>query len=683
MTPMRALTTALITALFATAATGRENGANFEAIDVFSLEYAADPQISPDGGRIAYARISMDIMTDRRRANIWEVDVRSGDHRPLLSGTADYSSPRWSPDGTRLAYISRAEGAAQIYVRWTDTGQVARVTDVTESPGSLAWSPDGRWLAFTLHVPAEGASPAAMPKKPDGAEWAPPVTYIDRLVYRGDGQGYLEPGFSHVFVVPADGGAARQITSGDFDHAGPMAWAADSGAIFVSANRHANNELDPQNSEIYRVSLADGATTALTDREGPDEDPAVSADGRRIAYLGFDDRYQGYQVTELYVMDADGANRRSLTSGLDRSVAAPTWRADGRAVYFLYNDHGITKLAQATLAGDIEVLAEHIGGTAAGRPYGGGSFSAAKNNALAFNITAPDHPADLAVRTRRGQVKRLTRLNDDLFGHKSLGEVERITYASSLDGLEIEGWLVKPPGFDPEKKYPLILEIHGGPFADYGPRFTAELQLMAAAGYVVLYTNPRGSSSYGEAFGNAIHHAYPGGDYDDLMSGVDVVIARGYVDPDQLFVTGGSGGGVLTAWIVGKTGRFKAAVVAKPVINWQSFSLTADEYNFFYKYWFPGAPWEVPEHYWQRSPLSLVGNVTTPTLLLSGEADFRTPISETEQYYQALKLRGIETAMVRIPGAPHGIAGRPSNLIAKVANILAWFERYRAASSAD
>jgi acylaminoacyl-peptidase len=296
---------------------------------------------------------------------------------------------------------------------------------------------------------------------------------------------------------------------------------------------------------------------------------------------------------------------------------------------------------------------------------------------VAMTVGDTNRPADLAV-TRAGSApKVLTDLNQDVLGHKKLAAVERITWPSSHDGLSIEGWLMTPPQFDPARRYPLILEIHGGPHAAYGPNFSAEAQLYAAAGYVVLYTNPRGSTSYGDDFANAIHLAYPGNDYDDLMSGVDAVIARGFVDEDQLFVTGGSGGGVLTAWIVGKTNRFRAAVVAKPVINWVSFALTADYALLFSTLWFDGPAWEKTADYWARSPLSLVGNVTTPTMLLTGEADYRTPMSETEQYYQALKQRKVDTMMIRIPDAPHGIAGRPSRLVAKVNNILAWFERYQ------
>jgi acylaminoacyl-peptidase len=302
---------------------------------------------------------------------------------------------------------------------------------------------------------------------------------------------------------------------------------------------------------------------------------------------------------------------------------------------------------------------------------------------VAYTAAGPERLADVSVVPLRGGApKRLTDLSGDLLSQRSLGKLEELWVPSSHDGMRIQAWVITPPGFDPAKRYPLILEIHGGPFAAYGPTFAAELQLYAAAGYVVVYVNPRGSTGYGKAFGNAIHHAYPGFDYDDLMSAVDAVIARGYVDTSRLFVTGGSGGGVLTAWIVGKTDRFRAAVVQKPVINWTSFALTADRYTFFWKYWFPGLPWEQQEQYWARSPLSLVGHVKTPTMVLTGEEDYRTPMSESEQYYQALQLQRVPTALVRVPGAGHGLDKRPSQLASKVAHVLAWFERHTATGEA-
>lgn len=645
--------------------------------DVFELEMAADPRVAPDGRRIVYVRTSMDIMKDRPRSNLWIVNTDGSEHRPLLSSRQSYSSPRWSPDGRRIAYISGVEGSPQMYVRWLDTGQTALISNLTRAPGSLTWSPDGRWIAFTMFVPTEKEPLAKAPAKPEGAEWAPPVKVIDSMIYRADGEGFLESGFTHVFVVPAEGGSPRRLTQGNFDHGGRLSWSPDSSRILFAANRNADWEYDPVEADLFTVSVSGGEITQLTTRNGPDFGAVFSPDGKQIAYAGFDDHEQGYQVANLYVMNADGTGARQLLTDLDRDVDNLNWDGAGRGVYFQYDDRGVRKVGYADLGGRLRVVVEGVGGNDLGRPYTSGGYTVSGNDVIAVTLNNPQRPADVGVSIGRGAVRQLTRLNEDLFERKTLAEVRRITWKSGHDQREIEGWLMTPPDFDKAKKYPLILEIHGGPFAAYGPSYATELQLFAAAGYMVLYANPRGSTSYGTEFGNLIHHAYPGNDYDDLMSGVDAVIAGGNVDTDNLFVTGGSGGGVLTAWIVGKTDRFRAAVVAKPVINWSSFVLTADATNFFYKYWFPAPPWEDQAGYWQRSPLSLVGNVKTPTMMLTGEADYRTPISESEQFYQALKLRKVDTALVRVPEASHELVGRPSNMIAKVANILAWFGKYR------
>jgi dipeptidyl aminopeptidase/acylaminoacyl peptidase len=662
-------------------AAGFPEARRLHSIDVFQLEYADDVQISPDGSRIVYVRVSHDIMTDRPRRNLWMVNADGTNNRPVRSEARSFSSPRWAPDGERLAYVSAAEGSPQLYVRWMDSGQTALLTNLVESPDSIAWSPDGKSIAFTQLVPSDKSPLAAPPPKPEGATWAPPVKVIDSVVYRVDGAGYLESGYQHVFVVSSEGGTPQQLTAGDFNHDGPLSFTPDGKRVVFSANRGPDWEREPQNTEVFSVDIATRELTQLTSRKGPDNSPVVSPDGRRIAYLGYDDRYQGYQVTHLYVMDADGKNSRVLAADFDRDLADPRWAADSRGIYAHYDDHGVRKLALVSLDGKVRTIAEGLGGTDLGRPYTSGGFSVARNGRVAFAHNSPERPADVGTAGpavgKGGSVRVLTALNGDLLGNKTLGAVKPLTWKSSKDQREIEGWVITPPDFDPAKKYPLILEIHGGPFAAYGPNYTTELQLFAAAGYIVLYANPRGSTSYGEQFGNLIHHAYPGDDYDDLMSGVDAVIAQGSVDTGNLFVTGGSGGGVLTAWIVGKTDRFRAAVVAKPVINWSSFVLTSDFTPFFYRYWFGAQPWEQPQEYWRRSPLSLVGNVKTPTMLLTGESDYRTPIAESEQYYQALKLRNIDTVMVRIPEASHGMTSRPSNLIAKVDNILAWFGKYR------
>ncbi len=653
--------------------------ANFEAGDVFGLEYAADPQISPDGKHIVYVRKSMDIMKDRERSNLWIINSNGENHRAIASSTDNYLSPRWSPGGDRLAYASSAEGSVQLYLRWMDSGQTARLSDLTSSPGSFAWSPDGKQIAFTMAVSAEAAKPMGkMPDKPKGAEWAPAVRVIDTLNYRADGvQGFLPAEYQQVFVMPADGGTPRQLTSGKFSHASSLSWGADSKMLYLATNRAEGWEYEPVESEIFSLNVDDGTMKQLTNRVGPDRSPVVSPDGKKIAYLGFDDHEMLYENTRVYIMDIDGSNSQVVDEKLDRSIDAVSWAGDSQGLVVGYDDGGESVIAHMSLSGSLKTLASNVGGTDIGRPYPGGSFSVANDGSIAFNQASAERPAELAVMNKSGKSQLLTHLNDDLLGHKTLGKLEEMHVASSFDQRDIEGWILYPPNYDSSKKWPMILEIHGGPVANYGPRFSSEGQLYAAAGYVILFMNPRGSDSYGKEFVHLIHHNYPSQDYDDLMSGVDEMIERGIADPDQLYVTGGSGGGVLTAWIVGKTDRFRAAVVAKPVINWTSFNLTADGAAYFARYWFGSFPWEDQEQYWKRSPLSLVGNVKTPTMLLTGESDYRTPISETEQFYLALKLQKVDTAMVRIPESSHHITARPSNLIAKVVNILGWFEQHK------
>jgi dipeptidyl aminopeptidase/acylaminoacyl peptidase len=649
----------------------------FEARDLFSLEAASDPQISPDGSRIAYVRRSGDIMSDRMRPTIWLVDTKSGEQTPIAAGPGAHSQPRWSPDGKRLAYISTAEGgAAQLFVRWMASGEAVRITGLPDTPSSIAWSPDGRQIAYTMFVPGEGLKLGGLPDKPEGAKWADPLEIHSTITYRTDEEGYLKPGFSHIFLVAADGGAPRQLSFGSVHDNGPLSWSGDGHSLLFSSNRSPEWEREGFNSEVYALDIASGTVTALTDRNGPDAEPVVSPDGRLVAYTGFDDKERGYENSRLYVMDRDGGNRRTLTGSLDRSVDSPAWAADGRSIYVAYEDHGTRRVARVGLDGSIRTVAEGLSGSGLDRPYTGGSFSVARDGAVAIPGGSATRPPDVVL-VRGGARRQLTRLNAELLDGKRLGDVRALT-AKAPDGLEIESWLTLPPSWREGERVPLILEIHGGPFAAYGPHFATDNQLYAAAGYAVLSVNPRGSTSYGEAFANQIHHAYPGKDYDDLMASVDAAIAAGYADPDRLYVTGGSGGGVLTAWIVGRTDRFKAAATQKPVIDWASFALTADAPAFFSRYWFGKYPWEDHEAFWARSPLSLVGNVKTPTMVVVGSQDYRTPVSEAEQYYTALQLRGVPTALVKVPGASHGgIAARPSQAAAKAAAIIAWFEKYR------
>jgi len=652
----------------------------FTGRDLFGLQVATDPQFRPDGGVIAYVRATNDIMADRARRSIWLVDPASGAQTPLVAEEGQAFAPRWSPDGQRLAYVQVTAGGPQLFVRWMASGRSARIATLDQAPNDIAWSPDGKTLAFTMLTPDDAAHLGQAPAKPEGAQWAEPLKVENRVTFRADGEGELKPGFAHIFLVSADGGAPRQVTFGRFDDNGPLSFAPDGKALLFSGNRNANWERDPQESEVFQLDLASGALTSLTHRVGPDQGARISPDGKLIAYVGFDDaRHRGYENQQLYVMDRDGKNSRSLTGGLDRSATSPQWAADGKSVYVAVDDHGSTKVDRVGLDGKIETVAEGLTGAGLDRPYSGGDFSVAANGRIAVTAGTPDHPSDIVLAAKGAPPRRLTFLNADLLGAKHLGKVAAMPVVSSFDKKPIDAWIVTPPDFDPAKKYPLILEIHGGPFSAYGPTFSSDDQLYAAAGYVVVYSNPRGSTSYGDAFANEIDRNYPSHDYDDLMSVVDTALAKGFVDPKRLYVTGGSGGGALTAWIVGKTSRFAAAATQKPVINWASEVLTTDGYAFMGPYWFGKMPWEDPQGYWARSPLSLVGNVKTPTLVVVGERDMRTPDSEAEQYYAALQMRGVPTALVKVPGASHGgIASRPSQSAAKASTILAWFERFKA-----
>ncbi len=650
----------------------------FTSMDVFDLQWASSPQISPDGETIVYVRRSMDIMKDRRVGNLWTIKTDGTGHRKLTNRDASESSPVWSPDGSRIAFTSSTDQGSEIFVYWLDNGSLARISQLDGSASGLSWSPDGTKLAFSMFVKESFEYLVRPPKKPQGAQWAEHPFMETRLKHEADGSGYMKAGYSHYFLISAEGGAAKQLTSGPFNHRGAPGWSKDGKHLYFSGNRNENWAYDFRNSEIYQLQLSDGSIKALTDRNGPDRGVALSPDGKTIAYVGYDDKVQTYQIAHLYLMDTDGSNKRMIETGLDRSIADLSWSADGKGLYFVYDNYGNTKIGHTTLAGKTSVVASDAGGTNPARPYGGGEYSLASNGWIAYPHTNPYHPAEVAlIKMGQEEPKILTALSKDLLGNRTLGQVEEIWYKSSVDKRDVQGWIVKPPFFDSEKSYPLLVENHGGPIANYGDRFSPEMQLYATAGFVVFYPNPRGSTSYGEEFGNLLYHNYPGDDYHDVMDGVDAVLANGYTSEDSLFVTGGSAGGIMSAWMIGKNNRFRSAAVIKPVMNWISKTLVADNYYGYANSRFPGQPWEEPDTYWSFSPASLVGNIETPTLVMVGSEDLRTPLSEAKQLYHALKIREIETGLVVIPGSFHFIANRPSQLITKIEHIVAWFDRYR------
>lgn len=648
----------------------------FKPLDVFSLEWAVNPQISPDASQIIYKRSGFDIMNDTSKGNLWILNADGTSHRKLTSREVNESKATWSPDGNRIAFVSNTKEGSEIYMYWVLTGQIAKLSQLEMPPGNITWSPDGKLIAFTMFKSEKLPVVIKMPQKPKGANWAKPARITNRLKHEADGRGYLKPGFTHIYTIPSQGGTPEQITSGNYNHTGTLSFSPDSKSIYFSANRVEDWEYDFRNSEVYNVNIHTKIIKVLTSQKGPDFSPKVSPNGKKIAFLGFKDNVQTHQNRVLYLMNSNGKNRTTISGNFDNSISNIVWDSSGNGLYCTYDEKGNSKVAYISLSGKVTKLADNLGGTTIGRPYASGSFSVAKNGTIVYTHTRPEYPSELAVIKDKESSKLITNLNEDLLSRRVLGKTEEVWYTSSFDGRKIQGWLVKPPFYDSRKKYPLLVENHGGPILNYGDRFTSEIQLYAADGYVVFYPNPRGSTSYGEEFANLLYNNYPGQDYNDVMDGVDYLVKKGVVDNNKLFVTGGSAGGIMTAWMIGKNKRFRAAVVVKPVMNWISKTLVADNYFGYANSRYPGQPWENFETYWKFSPLSLVGNISTPTMVMVGMNDLRTPPSEAKQLYHALKLRKIETVLVEIPGASHGIANKPSNLISKVAHVLAWLNKY-------
>ena len=631
------------------------------------MESVGSPNISPDGKLILFTRGWVDKVNDRTRSNLWLVDVAGKRVRKLTEGDWSDSSPVWSPDGKKIAFLSDRDGTTQLHIMWMDTREVAQLTHLQTTPGSLRWSPDGGMLVFTMFIQDNSSIlPVKLPKRPSGAKWASPGIVIDRLSWQRDGRGPVPKGYSHIYTLDSElGGTPRQLTSGNFSHSDPQ-WSADGKTIYFSAIRKPEAEYLRGDSEIYSLSLDTLDIKSITDRKGPDRGMRISPDGKWIAYTGNDDKNYTSHLSSLYLMGADGGQKSLLAGNLPNSPSSVTWANDSSGVYYIMSEKGVANYYFVSRSGNIKAITQ-------GNHYLSG-LSLAKNNQVVATLSDYYNPGILITLNLDNpmEFKTLVDVNTDILGDVKLGEVEEM-WCKSSDGLDVQGWLIKPSEFDPGKKYPMVLWIHGGPWSMYSVRFSWIFQNFAAEGYAVLFMNPRGSTGYGQDFVNGIQFSYPGKDYDDLMAAVDAAIAKGFIDTENLFVCGGSGGGVLTAWIVGHTDRFKAAVSMRPVINWHSFVGTTDGaswYRQFEKY-----PWEDPMEYAVRSPLHYVANVTTPTMVMTGEADLRTPMTQSEEYYRALKMLKKDTLLVRMPNEFHGWR-RPSHMMLRQLYLMAWFEKY-------
>ncbi len=632
--------------------------------DYLEWEDVADPQLSPDGKQIAFTRRSVDKVNDKWDTNVWLMNADGSRQHSLVSGSA----PRWSPDGTRLLYIATGQPSGmQLWMRLMDgDGGTTQVTHVTEAPTDPEWSPDGSQLAFRMNVPTKETWNIAMPAAPKGAKWTEPPRIVQRLNYRADRIGFTDDGYQHLFVMSADGGQARQVTTGNWNHSAAR-WTADGKSLLFSSLRTPDAESAWRETEIYRADVSAGTITALTHRKGPDGNPIPSPDGKLIAYTGYDSTDATWKDANIYLMNADGSNPHAINAALDRNPQGMMWAPDGSGIYYNVENEGYRNLYFTSVAGQTRPITTGKNVLSvtdvdrAGNMVGVMSTVSQPNDIVRFNVRIP------------AAIARLTHVNDDVLAGKKLGTQEEI-WLTSVDGFRIQAWIVKPPDFDPAKKYPLMLEIHGGPHAMYNGGFNLARQDHAANGFVLLYTNPRGSTGYGSAFGNAIKNAYPGKDFDDLMASVDTVVNRGYVDTKRMYVFGCSGGGVLTSWIVGHTNRFAAASANCPVIDWLSFVGNTDGASWYRN--FAQLPWVDPSEHLRRSPLMYVGNVKTPTMLMTGVLDLRTPMPQTEEFYSALKVMKVPTAMLRFNDEWHGTSSKPSNWMRTQLYMRSWFDRW-------
>jgi dipeptidyl aminopeptidase/acylaminoacyl peptidase len=653
----------------------------------FDFERVSNAQISPDGSRIVYTRQQANKIEDRWDSALWIMNADASQHRFLAKG----ANPRWSSDGKRILYIADGEPRGpQIFVRWIDTdGPATQVTHATNKLADARWSPDGKSIAFSMFVPEKNTWNIGMPTAPQGAHWTAAPRVVETLHYRQDQVGFLEDGYTQLFVVSADGGAPRQLTSGQWTagagelrSAVPMDWTPDSKSIVCEADRTADSDRHYQTSQLVVIDVATGAIRDLVSRPGLWSRPAVSPDGKTVAFAGYPQSKRTHTVADLYMVPFSGGEIRKISGNYDRDPLNLHWTPDSSGVYFDADDHGSRNIQYAALSGEgvkpvttgVHVL----------------TMDSVSSDMVAVGTsTDPDNPPDVVRYNlrRAGEPVRLTNVNAGLLAGKHLAKTEEINFTSSSN-TKVQGWVVKPPDFDPARKYPLILEIHGGPFSMYSVAFNYMFQNFAANDFVVLYLNPRGSTGYGSAFSGGIDHNYPGPDYDDLMAGVDAAIAKNPIDTARMYVSGCSGGGVLSSWVIGHTDRFAAAAVRCPVIDWLSFTGNTDIPLFTYSF-FEKPFWEDPSQWLSHSSVMTVGKVTTPTLLMTGVLDRRTPMPQTEEYYAALKYRGVPVKLLQFEGEYHGTASKPSNFIRTQLYMMSWFKKYtrtpegKSLSSAD
>lgn len=673
----------LILLLLSAAALSDNSGMDtLKLTDYLDLEKVSDPEISPDGKSAIYTRTRVNTSTDQFDHEVWIMRSNGSHNRKLMDSGREVT---WSPSGDLIAFIDDSDTGPEIFVRkLNDESPITQLTHGGRFPRNISWSPDGSWVSYIGSSPAsENIWDIQMPAPPEGATWTTPPDVIDKIHYQLDGQGLLPDTHSHLFVVSLNHRVSKQLTSGDWsvgtymagmDLSGIPQWTPDGGSIIYSANTSTEADSEFLRSNLFSIdveSLNSFQLTHGTGAWGILTGVKVSRNGKKIAYIGTSDATASNNPPiQLRISDVNGENSRILLKDLPDVPSFLEWANDGRGVYFVAGSEGYTRLHYVSILGEKRVM--DFGKRSV-------SISSASDDGVGYGtISGPYSPGEVASFkiVDGSDLQTLTEANIDVLGGKELGRVEEILYQSTGD-TKVQGWIIYPPGFDPKKKYPLILDIHGGPEAMSEGTFDFQLQEMAANGYIVLYTNPRGSTGYGSAFSSEIYDSYPGQkDFDDLMAGVDFVIHRGFVDERKIYVQGCSGGGTLTAWTLTKTDRFAGAAALCPIVNMISFAGTTDLTGWIFAH-FKKPFWEDPKSWIATSSIMHIGNVTTPTLVMVGKNDLRTPVGQSEELYKALKLLGIPTKLILFNDERHATIRTPSNMLRTQLYLRKWYEQWR------
>ncbi|MFO8036396.1 MAG: S9 family peptidase [Anaerolineales bacterium] len=659
------------------------------AEDLYKFRLVNEVEISPDGEHVVYPIQRVDQEKEKKYANLWILPTGGGEPLQFTVGDHVDSMPRWSPDGSQIAFLSNRddEKQSQIYLIPFQGGEARKLTDLKGEFGSLSWSPDGKKILIQFRKKDQEA--IEREKDETKKELGVVSRHVERVFYKLDGQGYLPKERWHLWVIDASSGEAQQLTEGDvYDEVSPR-WSPDGERIVYLSNHADDPDLEPDLIDLFILPAQGGEATKVETPVGPKQLPVFSPDGKRIAYLGKEGRGVGWKNTSLWVVPTEGGGQaRNLTEAFDVDVSNPTindmpgglpmsspaWSEDGSRLFSQVAQHGKTEIVSLRVEGDGESLETVVGGEGTL-----GAFSMDDGQIrMAYLYADFTRPAEVWVHDlQEGESEKLSGVNDALMSELDLGEIEEVWFESS-DGTEVQGWILTPPGFDDSKSYPSILEIHGGPRTQYGYLFMHEFYYLAAQDYVVYFCNPRGSRGYGEEFSKAIWNNWGTVDHEDLMAWADVMEKKPYIDPDRMGVTGGSYGGYMTVWIIGHTDRFEAAVTQRCVSNWLSMYGSSDVNWAFQREFGDEAPWENFENYWRLSPIKYIGNATTPTLVIHSENDFRCPIEQGEQVFVSLKKQGVDTEMVRFPGEPHGLSrgGRTDRRVERLGHIQRWFDRY-------